>query len=603
MIWSKQRGLSLLEITFTLVILSAVSVSALNFAEQSTMTSRANAAGQEMATFSSAVKAYTRDNFAAVAAVATATTPALINTATLTAVTATNPTGTRYLPLGAAAQNSYGQRYCALVLEPSAEELNTLVFTESGSPINDIDLAQMAGVISALGISGGGIYASSPTQARGSLGAWSVPVSDFAVANNLGTRCDGTTAGVVSLEAGHPAVALWFDSNFSMPGVLYRNAVPGQPTLNQMNTTLNVGGNGISNGGELAAGVFGGTTLNVTGAASVLNMQPMSTFVVGGACTSIGLVSKNAAGEILSCLSTGKWAVAPGGQPAYKRLIFNTEGVGNGVTSKSWAWTVPPNVKSIFVTMAGGGGTAQGFQVTSNVLTGHSGGFVSRYPLAVTPGEILTLTVGTGGELKVDRTNPNTSYYGAVCDNPDPNAVATMQLSPGLEGTGSVVGFRGYATTITSNLRPDILQCGGGAGGSPGGIGNITGYILANTTNVPGGLLFYGYDDVPVTTPGATPVVASVGGGIASVAGSNRAGSCASAESGSWVTLTAGENGINAPGARGVYPGGRTLIGYGSGGGVRIANPLKTWALPVTNGMCIQSLPAESGVIMIDYPS
>lgn len=53
--------------------------------------------------------------------------------------------------------------------------------------------------------------------------------------------------------AGHLATALFFQDGAIANEYLYRNAVPGHPELNRMNTTLDMGGNNIAAAGAITA--------------------------------------------------------------------------------------------------------------------------------------------------------------------------------------------------------------------------------------------------------------------------------------------------------------------------------------------------------------
>lgn len=178
-------------------------------------------------TFGEAVKAYVKTNYSAVMAVATATTPAMIDVPTL--IAAGN------LTAGFLTTNAFGQSQCALILQPSANKLQVMVVTEGGTAIDDVSLG---GIASIIGGSGGGIYSTATSTIKGAVGGWSIATSTFSgLVNNQAKHCDGT-AGNVTLTAGHPAMALWFENGDTSSAFLARDAVPGRPELNQMNTPL-----------------------------------------------------------------------------------------------------------------------------------------------------------------------------------------------------------------------------------------------------------------------------------------------------------------------------------------------------------------------------
>lgn len=266
----KQAGITLLEVVVALGIMSVVVAGTAALIERSSADTRAAVAAQQLRTVGDAANVYIKDNYTAVAANATATQPALIRVSDLVAG--------GYLTAGATTANAYQQNQCVLVLEPSANNLTALVVTEGGTTIDDITLG---GVAALIGASGGGIYSSATTTVRGAMGGWSIATGNYANANHLGQHCDGT-AGAVTLAAGHPAQALWFADGNITSGFLYRDAVPGHPELNRMNTTLDMNGNAISN------------------AATV---QLNTVVASGAACTTNGVLARDASGAVMSCQS------------------------------------------------------------------------------------------------------------------------------------------------------------------------------------------------------------------------------------------------------------------------------------------------------------
>lgn len=263
----KQLGMTLLEVMMSLAIVSVALVGLTVIADKySTDTKLTIAASQERA-FGEATKAYIKDNYAAIQTIATTTTPALIDVATL--IAAGN------LQAGFLTTNAYGQAMCALVLEPTANRLQAMVVSEGGDVIDDFSLGSLAAMI---GGSGGGVYASAPTIIRGAIGGWSIPTATFHnLTNNVNRHCDGTT-GPVQVVAGRPVMSLWFENGDTSSAFLSRDVVPGRPELNAMNTPM------------------------------VMN----SVQTVGGACTTTGAIARDGGGAIVSCQS-GLWKAASAG--------------------------------------------------------------------------------------------------------------------------------------------------------------------------------------------------------------------------------------------------------------------------------------------------
>nr|WP_293602093.1 MULTISPECIES: shufflon system plasmid conjugative transfer pilus tip adhesin PilV [unclassified Polaromonas] len=222
---------------------------------------RSALAASQTRTFGEAANAYIKANYSAVRGVATPTAPAMLDVPTL--VAAGN------LTAGFGATNAYGQSLCALILQPVPDRLQAMVVSEGGLPIDDLSLGTIAAVI---GGSGGGVYSSDPAIIRGAVGGWQINTSTFDnIPNNVGRKCD-STPGNVRLVAGTPAMALWFENGDTSSAFLSRDAVPGRPELNQMNTPL------------------------------VMN----SVQVVDAACTVVGAIARDTSGLVLSCQG-GRW--------------------------------------------------------------------------------------------------------------------------------------------------------------------------------------------------------------------------------------------------------------------------------------------------------
>lgn len=262
----KQAGVTLIEIVIALGIMSAVVAGTAALIDRSAEDTRGAVAAQHLRTIGDAANVYIKDNYTAVMANATPTTPALIRVSDLIAG--------GYLQAGFSMTNTYNQNACVLVLEPTANNLTALVITESGTALDDLTLGGLAGIT---GAAGGGVYTTATTTVRGAMGGWSMAIGNYANANHLGQKCDGT-AGVATLAVGHPAMALWFANGDSTAGFLYRDAVPGRPELNQMNTPLIM----------------------------------MATATAATACTTTGAISRDAAGAVLSCQG-GTWKGGSGG--------------------------------------------------------------------------------------------------------------------------------------------------------------------------------------------------------------------------------------------------------------------------------------------------
>lgn len=261
-----QAGLTLLELIISISLMMLVSVGMVQLADRYSDDVKTAVIADQLKRTGDAARAYIKDNYATIAATATTSSPYQITAAMLTAG--------GYLPTSSVSRNGYGQDVCTLVLQPSANKLQAMVVTEGGTTVDDLTLGD---IVKLTGSSSGAILSSAPTVISGAMGGWSIPVATWHnKVNNLGKLCDGTTAGNVQVTIGHPALALWFEDGSYQSNALYRDAVPGQPQLNTMNTPL------------------------------IMNSAQTS----GGACTTNGAIAQDGAGGILSCQSS-VWT-APG---------------------------------------------------------------------------------------------------------------------------------------------------------------------------------------------------------------------------------------------------------------------------------------------------
>lgn len=263
----KQRGLTLLEVLVSLGIMATIMTGVVALTNQQSEDTRASVTALHLKTVGDAANEYIKDNYASLTGIATATNPALIRVSDLIAG--------GYLSAGYSVPNVRQQDACVLVLEPTPNNLAGMVVTEGGDTIDDLTLGQVAATI---GAAGGGIYSTDTTTFRGSMGGWNTPIGNFANANHLAQKCNGT-AGAITLAAGHPVMAMWFADGASVSATLYRDAVPGNPTLNTMNTPI------------------------LMGAGTVQSKDT--------ACTSKGALGRDSDGKVLTCVDNAgslKWA-------------------------------------------------------------------------------------------------------------------------------------------------------------------------------------------------------------------------------------------------------------------------------------------------------
>jgi hypothetical protein len=220
----------------------------LNFQNQSNENTVAAGTAQQAKFFNSASIFYIQQYSTTLQATATATTPALVTVPMLKAV--------NLLPTAFNATNAYGQTWQLEILQPSAGNLQAFAMTTGGTALTDKQAKKIADLI---GNQGGfipqndsGIYAGGAATAQGAFAGWSQP-----------------TANYTSIAGGHIASLLSFNNGQLTDNRLYRNLIPGQPQLNQMNTPLIMA----------------------------------STQTAGSACSTVGAIAQDGTGALLGCIS------------------------------------------------------------------------------------------------------------------------------------------------------------------------------------------------------------------------------------------------------------------------------------------------------------
>ncbi|WP_371436132.1 shufflon system plasmid conjugative transfer pilus tip adhesin PilV [Polaromonas sp.] len=372
----REQGFTLLEVIVSLGIISAATIGMNMIASRYSDDTKLTIAASQTRTFGEAAKAYIKDNYAAIQAVATPTAPAMVDVPTLIA--------SGHLTTGFMSTNAFGQSLCALVLEPTANRLQAMVVAEGGTAIDDLSLGSLAAIV---GGSGGGTYSSDATVIRGAVGGWAIATATFDnLVNNVTRKCDGT-AGNVRVAAGTPAMALWFENGDTSSAFLARDAVPGRPELNAMNTPI------------------------------VMN----SVQVANDACSTLGAIARSSTGAVLSCQS-GLWktqgssfwedpvasfAALPtcNAAVAWQTRVVQTPTVGTGpraYTCTGTAWTALAVNDSGNITIAGIA-TAGKVLLSDTVVQGSAcspNGLLSKDAA----GQILSCQSGTwdrsGGRLK-----------------------------------------------------------------------------------------------------------------------------------------------------------------------------------------------------------
>ncbi|WP_431091760.1 shufflon system plasmid conjugative transfer pilus tip adhesin PilV [Pseudomonas gorinensis] len=308
-------------------------------------------AAEHQRTVADAFAKYLKDNYSVVLTNAGPTTPVQ--------VTVDMMQNTKYLPAGFSSTNGFGQTVVGLARRLNANQLEAIVITTGGQVIPELGIRTIA---EHLGGPGGFISALKPGVIQGVRGGWEVALSNYGI--NPGQ--------------GHTASALFLMDGDLANDYLYRNAVPGHPEYNRMNTAIDMGGNDINNAravtatsditskdgwfrsqndtgwvnekwgggiyqsdadwvrvlndkGLLSGGKIRGGTLQADGRVTVgeyLDIE--STAVEGQACPKIGIQSKNNLGAPLTCqcltpsCQSGVWTISWRQAVVWWRVIFST---------------------------------------------------------------------------------------------------------------------------------------------------------------------------------------------------------------------------------------------------------------------------------------
>lgn len=218
---NRQGGFIAIEILIGLVVVAILTTLGIQASARYADSQNYLVAAQQQQRVADAAAKYLKDNFATVYASAGTTTPALITTAMLR--------NTNYLPASFSDTNAFGQAFQVLARRVATNQLETIVITTGGQVIDEMGTREIA---ENLGAPGGFIPVSTPTIVQGLRGGWSLALSNYGI----------------SPGAGHTASALFLEDGTLANDYLYRNAIPGKPELNRMNTALNMGSNDITNG-------------------------------------------------------------------------------------------------------------------------------------------------------------------------------------------------------------------------------------------------------------------------------------------------------------------------------------------------------------------
>ncbi len=375
---------------------------------QSDQTMLGTVAARQLYAVTQAAKGYITAYAGTIEATATSTTPATITVPMLVS--------TGFLPQGFGAVNPYQQGWVVEVLQPSPGDLQALALSTGGQPIPPRDAPR----IGAEAGSAGGTVTSAGT-AQGSYDGWTVSLTNY------------PNPGV-----GHLAALIDYSNGQLQNDYLYRTAVPGQPQLNTMQTSLGMGGNDINNANNVQANsaqLAGGNPNGMSG-----SLQIGSNFLYGDSSnmavrTPGGFYIQNQNGTGAASISQVQNVSASG-------QITTPSVVQGGYVNSTG------DVNAQNALTAGGGFTAQsnGYTTVANTLTAGSRVVLGTAFGSANPG----WGCGPNGEIAA---NANGSGQLMVCQNgvwgtAGGGGGATSTINTGIAGSYS------YPTVYTGNTWP-----------------------------------------------------------------------------------------------------------------------------------------------------
>jgi hypothetical protein len=161
------------------------------------------------------------------------------------------------------------------------------------------------------------------------------------------------------------------------------------------------------------------------------------------------------------------------------------------------SWTVPAdwnNSNNIIQIWGAGGGGASVNSNTTYATGGGGGGYTTLENVSLTPGQVITITIGQGGAAMV--RGGNTSFGSYASANGGGPGVISFGINPQNGGTGELSGGHGgYHTTvgvIRGNGLVNYVTRGGSGGGGAGYFDPTGGGGLGGNGGFLGG--FFGSD-------------------------------------------------------------------------------------------------------------
>ncbi len=338
-----------------------------------------------------------------------------------------------YLPQGFRNTNPYQQTWSIIVGKDTNGNLQALVESSGGVPIDGTDAARIASEVHEIGgaIGGGSgdlaVAGCAANQACGAYAAWG-PITVGGTYPNPGP--------------GHVVALLDFNGDGTLnESYLYRVAVSGHPELNTMTTPL------------------------------IMN----ATEAIGGACSTTGAIAQDGTGVLLSCES-GSWqtqgsmywqnpvanfASLPSctGSTAWETRVVDTPSVGTGpraytCNGTSWIALALDDAGDLTVpgTLTANNATVSG-TATVNALAGN---------LQVTPTATVGAACSPNGRIAQDGTGVILSCQSGIWEWIRPNFTNQTQYVSGGSNTTVTLGVHALCvlSRVGSGLGGASVYCG-----------------------------------------------------------------------------------------------------------------------------------------------
>lgn len=269
----------------------------------------------------------------------------------------------------------------------------------------------------------------------------------------------------------------------------WQSAPPAAPSQGARYVVLTPGAGAWINQGNMIA-IFVGAAWVFTAPIAGLQVQYWSGRQIvlryDGASWAEDLASETAAGRVELATSPetragtdAQRAVTPAGLFA-SRSVLRAPETARWSSPGTYSWTVPADVTKIYgiVTSAGGGG---GGQKGDGIASGGGGGGRAEGAKAVTPGQIITITVGAGGAPGAGSTTTADPTNGGAGGSSSIGSL--MSATGGGGGLAAASGIQGSSGAQGVGSGGDINRAGFGGGTGFSNIGGQGGGLYGTSSS------------------------------------------------------------------------------------------------------------------------